>query len=150
MPVQKSLETYWMLYIYIWQYSLFQSNESNFAINNQYGVDIPFSKYTKLMSQEFKYNQREIESFINYFFIFDSPFLRSKNQLKNMQKYRIEILKKYSLIELNCILILYWTAWNRTVFDIATLYLCYTELSEIEQFFFFKELNFVLMVNWLV
>ena len=27
-------------------------------------------------------------------------------------------------IELNCVLMLSWTAWNRTVFDIETMYLC--------------------------
>ena len=35
-------------------------------------------------------------------------------------------------IELNCVLMLNWIIWNGTVFDIETMYLCLTELFEIE------------------
>ena len=41
-------------------------------------------------------------------------------------------------IELNCVLMLNWIVWNRTVFDIETVYICKTELSEIELFICIK------------
>ena len=65
-------------------------------------------------------------------------------------------------IELNCLLMLSWIVWNRTVFDIETAYLCQTELFGIEQFLtlklrtyaklncFYIELNYVLILNWTV
>ena len=51
-------------------------------------------------------------------------------------------------IELNCVLMLIWIVWNRTVFDIETAYLWKTELFQIEMFKI--ELYNVLLVNWIV
>ena len=36
--------------------------------------------------------------------------------------------------ELKCVLMLNWIAWNGTDFEFETVYLCYTELFEKEQF----------------
>ena len=41
-------------------------------------------------------------------------------------------------IELNCVLMLNWIVWNRTVFDMETVYLCYSELFEMELFLTLK------------
>ena len=41
-------------------------------------------------------------------------------------------------IELNCVPILNWIVWNGTIFDIKTVYLCETELFEIELFICIK------------
>ena len=49
-------------------------------------------------------------------------------------------------IELNCVYMLNWIGWNRTVFDTETLYLCYPELFEIEIFKRLTELFWYLTV----
>ena len=41
-------------------------------------------------------------------------------------------------IKLNNVLMLNWIGWNRTVLVIKTVYLCYTELFEIELFISIK------------
>ena len=52
-----------------------------------------------------------------------------------------------SQIELNSVLMLNWIAWNRTVFDVETVYLCETDLFEIELILYAK-VN-CLELNWL-
>ena len=37
-------------------------------------------------------------------------------------------------IEVNCVIMLNWIVWNKTVFDIETVYLCLNEFFEIELF----------------
>ena len=41
-------------------------------------------------------------------------------------------------IEINCVLMINWIVWNMIVFDIETVYLCKTELFEIEVFIYIK------------
>ena len=53
-----------------------------------------------------------------------------------------------SQIELNCVLMLNWIVWNRTVFGIETAYLCKTEMLEIELFWHLTELFWHLTVYW--
>ena len=55
-------------------------------------------------------------------------------------------------IELNGVLMLNWIAWNKIIFDIKTVYLCLTELFEIELFWHLivcKQKS-VLILNWIV
>ena len=49
--------------------------------------------------------------------------------------YRVLSMRQ---IELNCVLMLNWIVWKRTVFDIEAVYLCWTELFEIELFLCIK------------
>ena len=52
-------------------------------------------------------------------------------------------------IELNWVLMLNWIVWNRTIFDPETVYLCLTELFEIEMFICIKiDLVLIIYNGW--
>ena len=52
--------------------------------------------------------------------------------------------------ELNCVLMLNWIVWIRTVFDIETAYLCWIKQFEIELFWHLTVWKkSILILNWM-
>ena len=57
---------------------------------------------------------------------------------------------KLNCLKYNCLYILKWTVWNRTVIDIETVYSCKTELFEIQPFWHVTVCKRILMLSWII
>ena len=84
--------------------------------------------------------------------------LYGSNRTKLWTLTKNEVLQIGLFCHLNCLLVLNCTDWNRTVFFTETVFLCFTELFEIEMFWRLTELFWhltvckqktILIINWI-